>query len=171
MESDKTIKGLFKVYDRLFQEHGVKGTLLEIGVYQDGSLEYALEKEFKIVGIDINTNSKCPEGADLHIMNQGDPEALKKLSEQYGGWDVVIDDGCHIAPFVETSFDALWPHTRKMYVIEDWEVVYMWPDHREGWIKLLNRLISDKESIGYTTLEMVVDYRPEHRKSYICMVR
>lgn len=169
--SDKEEKGLFNVYDRLFKEHNVSGTLLEIGVYQGGSLKYALDRGFRVVGIDVNTSSVCPEGADFHLINQGDPEALKKLSEQYGGWDVVIDDGCHIAPFVEASFDTLWPLTRKMYVIEDWEVVYMWQDHRPEWLRLLNRLIADKESLGYTTMEMVVDYRPEHRKSYLCMVK
>lgn len=170
-DSDKEVKGLFKVYDRLFKEHDVKGSLLEIGVYKGGSLAYALDKGFTVVGIDIQTDGGLPKDAHLHIINQSDSEALRTLSEQYGGWDVVIDDGCHIAPFVETSFKALWPFTRKMYVIEDWEVVYMWPEHREGWLKLLNWLISEKESIGYTTMEMVVDYRPEHRKSYLCMVK
>jgi len=169
--SDKEEKGLFRVYDRLFKEHNVSGNILEIGVYRGGSLEYALDTKLfsKVVGIDISPSAVCPEGAFLHQTNQCDVEALNKLSEQYGDWDVVIDDGCHLAPFVEVSFDTLWPRTRKMYVIEDWEVLYMWPD--SGWLKLLTRLIADKESLGYTTLEMVVDYRPEHRKSYLAMVR
>lgn len=171
--SDKEDKGLFKVYDRLFHDHAVTGNYLEIGVYNGGSLSYALDKGIfdKVVGIDVSPVAVCPPGAELHNINQGDPESLRKLSDQYGGWDVVIDDGCHIAPFVETSFDTLWPLTRKMYIIEDWEVVYMWPDAREGWMKLLPRLIADKEILGYTTMEMVVDYRPEHRKSYLVMVR
>jgi cephalosporin hydroxylase len=111
----------FDIYDRHFERfRGKRLRVLEIGVDHGGSLQ--LWKKYfgadaKIVGLDINAH--CADYAEdrieVRIGNQANVELLKSL----GIFDIVIDDGSHRLQDQLASFEALWPNTRSVYLIED----------------------------------------------------
>jgi hypothetical protein len=111
----------FEIYDRHFERfRGKRVRVLEIGVDHGGSLQiwkryFGLEAQ--IVGLDLDP--RCAEYAEdriqVHIGNQADVALLKSL----GKFDIVIDDGSHRLQDQLASFEALWPHTRSVYLIED----------------------------------------------------
>jgi hypothetical protein len=171
--SDKEIKGLFKVYDHIFKEHNVSGNILEIGVHQGGSLEYAKSTGLfnKVVGVDIKPSPVLSEGIDFHNINQSDGNALKKLSEQYGGFDVVIDDGCHIPSFVIESFNALWPVTRKMYVIEDWDIIYDEDNLTHDWVTFISSILCGWNRLKYARVDISFNTNNPSRHSYLAVIK
>jgi hypothetical protein len=115
-----------EIYERYFARFvGTKVSVLEIGVSHGGSLQ--LWKEYfgphaLIWGIDIDP--QCSEYANEPriyslTVNQADLCDLVSFREICGPFDIVIDDGSHIQAHQETSFKALWPDTRNVYLIED----------------------------------------------------
>jgi len=83
----------------------------------------------RIVGIDIHDKSGLRERRiDIRQCDQTDGRALKKLSEEYGGFDIIIDDGSHINQHVITTFEVLFPLLRPngIYAIEDTQTA-CWP--------------------------------------------
>lgn len=111
----------FGIYDRHFDRfRGKRIRVLEIGVDHGGSLQ--LWKSYfgpdaRIVGLDIDPRCKGYEEAqiEIHIGNQSDVALLKSLGE----FDIVIDDGSHRIQDQLASFEALWPKTRSVYLVED----------------------------------------------------
>ncbi|MGA8233729.1 MAG: hypothetical protein WB795_19800 [Candidatus Acidiferrales bacterium] len=59
--------------------------------------------------------------------------ALIRLSREYGGFDIVIDDGSHLNEHVIKSFQVLFPLLRQngIYVVADTETAY-WPTWAGG---------------------------------------
>lgn len=122
-------------------------TLLEIGVKHGASLllwrDYFLKA--KIVGVDIDI-SRATSGLGvlnvvgtpairLHQADQANRAelALIALMEAPDGFDIIIDDGSHLAKDAAASFEALFDKHLKpggLYCIEDWGVGYRgnWPD-------------------------------------------
>ena len=112
-------------------------TLLEIGVHTGGSMRLwrAWFPESVIVGLDHDISQTAPiEGVHLREGDQSDPAVLEALVAEFGGFDVVIDDGSHIWDHQQLAFAHLWPYTRRWYAIEDLETCYpglIRPDHSE----------------------------------------
>jgi len=114
--------------------------LLEIGVggYRDsrfGGESLRMWKAFfpnsRIVGIDIEDKTHLRQKRiDIRQCDQTDAEALTKLSSEYGGFDIIIDDGSHLNQHVIATFHVLFPLLRDggFYAIEDVQTSY-WP----GW--------------------------------------
>lgn len=111
----------FDIYDRHFERfRGKRIRVLEIGVDHGGSLQI-WKKYFghdaEIVGLDIDP--RCAQYVEsqieVRIGNQSDWSLLKTL----GVFDIVIDDGSHRLQDQLASFEALWPSTRSVYLIED----------------------------------------------------
>jgi hypothetical protein len=104
-------------------------SILEIGV--ESGLSLKVWHEFfpnaRIFGIDINPEcAKLNDNANrivVKIGNQADSDFLRKISQQAGGWDIIIDDGSHIAKDQIYSFNVLFPFLRDngIYVCEDLE--------------------------------------------------
>ena len=111
----------FHIYDRHFDRwRGKSPRVLEIGVDHGGSLQ--LWKHYfgdgaRIVGLDIDPGCAmyAESQIEIHIGNQADVTLLKSL----GQFDVVIDDGSHQLQDQLASFEALWPKTSGVYLIED----------------------------------------------------
>lgn len=86
-----------------------------------------------IVGLDID--EKFVPGARIAVRkgDQADPQLLLDLVEEYGQFDIVIDDGSHVSEHVLASFDVLFPAVapRGLYVIEDLHAAYL-PDFAGG---------------------------------------
>ena len=119
-------------YDRhLGRFRGQLVRVLEIGIHQGGSLQvwkaYFGERAI-IHGIDIDP--RCAGIAEdrivPHVGDQADAGLLRRVVEEMGGVDVVIDDAAHrsgpqIASF-ETLYPLLSPHG--VYVCEDTRASY-----------------------------------------------
>lgn len=126
-------------YERHFESRRAQNLkILEIGVNSGHSLR--LWRDYfpgsDIHGLDINPNI-CRELGDritVHIGDQSDVELLKKLSREYGPFDLVLDDGSHVNEHILTSFRTLFPlmPPESLYAIEDTRCTYVGVD--SGWI-------------------------------------
>jgi hypothetical protein len=112
--------------------------VLEIGVGGYGDLDMggaslcmwkAYFRKSRIVGIDLYDKSHLSERRiDIRQCDQTDSEALARLSREYGGFDIIIDDGSHLNEHVIKTFQVLFPLMRQngIYVVEDTQTAY-WP--------------------------------------------
>ena len=117
--------------------------VLEIGVggYEDagqGGASLRMWKSYfrrsRIVGIDLYDKRHLSEDRiDIRQCDQTDENALRQLSSEYGGFDIVIDDGSHINEHVIRTFEILFPLLRPegIYVVEDVQTAY-WPSYGGG---------------------------------------
>jgi hypothetical protein len=129
----------FPVYEAHFERFRNRHvTIFEIGVGEGGSLDLwrAYFGPFAIiVGIDIYPRCKQLEGDQIHIRigNQTDLQFLAGIVEEFGVPDIVIDDGSHLQPHINTSFDFLYPQVAKngVYLVEDLHAAY-WGNHGGG---------------------------------------
>jgi hypothetical protein len=133
-ESDKWLH-YFPFYEELLANHvGSPARVLEIGVQRGGSLRTwrrYLGDRAVIVGIDIDpacaAHDDPANGINVRIGSQGDPKLLKAVAAEFGPFDVIIDDGSHIASDIAASLnhlfgDALRPGGK--YLIEDTHALY-----------------------------------------------
>lgn len=91
-------------------------------------------RKSRIVGIDIYDKSQFREPRiDIRQCDQIDAETLTRLSHEYGGFDIVIDDGSHLNEYVIKTFEILFPLMRPqgIYVVEDTQTSY-WPSWGGG---------------------------------------
>jgi len=145
----------FDIYDRhFFKWRGKPVRLLEIGVWQGGSLDLWRKyfgPQATIFGIDIDPD--CAARADhpnqVRIGSQDDPEFLDRVVDEMGPPDIVLDDGSHIGRHQSASFHALFPRLAEggLYVIEDLCTSY-WPSHEGGF---------RKKSSGIELAKQVID--------------
>ena len=122
------------IYDRSLGPYaGSAVRMLEIGVYQGGSLD--LWRKFLgpgavIFGIDIDAGCAQFDGiaGKVRIGSQDDPVFLRKIVQEMGGLDIVLDDGSHVASHQRASFEVLFPllSDSELYIIEDLHTSY-WP--------------------------------------------
>ena len=123
----------FSVYDKVFSPYvGQKITFIEIGVLEGGSL--FMWREFfgpqaRIIGVELSPQAKRWEddGFEIFIGSQSDPDFWKKLSEQVGDIDIVLDDGGHTYEQQIITAECLLPHIRDggLLVTEDTHTSYM----------------------------------------------
>lgn len=128
---------------------------LEIGVSAGGSLELwrrYFGAQATIVGIDIDP--ACAARVDpqniVRIGSQDDPGFLRKVIDEFGAPDVVLDDGSHIGRHQRASFEVLFPLLKDdgLYIIEDLQTSY-WPDWEGGYrrkgsgIEYVKQMIDD----------------------------
>jgi hypothetical protein len=126
----------FPIYERYFTPFRNRHVnVLEIGTGQGGSCH--MWKTYfgpaaRIVTIDIRDD--CPDLEDDQIKvrtgDQSDPVFLQSLLNEFGEFDIVIDDGSHQMAHVNATFEYLYPRIAKdaIYFIEDLHTSYL-----EGW--------------------------------------
>ncbi len=109
----------FDIYEKHFARfRGKSPRVLELGVDHGGSLQ--LWKRYfghgaEIIGVDIEPLACFTESQiETLCLNQTDPNLAG-----YGPFDIVIDDGSHVAEHQMASFDILWPRCTGVYLIED----------------------------------------------------
>lgn len=121
-----------------YRELAVKVLEIGVGGYQSpdaGGESLRMWKHYfrrgLIYGLDIVAKTGIAESR-LHVVqgDQGDARFLDSMARELGPFDIVIDDGSHIARHIITSFNALFPHVRPggLYAVEDLAMAY-WP----GW--------------------------------------
>jgi demethylmacrocin O-methyltransferase len=120
----------------------------------------------RIVGIDIYDKTHFREKRiDIRQCDQTDADALRRLSEEYGGFDIVVDDGSHVNEHVVKSFQVLFPLLRPggIYSIENLQTAY-WPswgggiDNPRSSMSFFKTLIDGLNHADYP----VEHYEPNH---------
>jgi hypothetical protein len=123
--SDKGRLGYGDVYEIYFRNlRDSPITLLELGVWQGASLRawHDYFPNATIAGLDNQCfPDDLPEGIVVHAGLQNDKVVLDQLVEQYGGFDIVVDDCSHMWLDQQESWEMLWKHIKPggYYVIED----------------------------------------------------
>lgn len=120
----------FEIYTRHLKKYRyLPLKMLEIGVYKGGSLtmwKRYFGPESIIVGVDIDPDCKKHERTDngifVRIGDQTDTDFLAAVSEEFGPFDVILDDGGHTTMQQIISFGALFRSSLKehgCYMVED----------------------------------------------------
>jgi SAM-dependent methyltransferase len=149
-------KHYFPAYERHFAKFvNTDVTFLEIGCFRGGSLQMwkrFLGPHARIVGIDIDPNCASLEEDQIKIRigDQSDHTFLASLVDEFGPFDVVLDDGSHIMAHIKASFDFLYPRVSRngVYFVEDLHTAY-WDEYggglrRDGsFIEFCKNLIDD----------------------------
>lgn len=132
--------GLIDVYEMMLDpiKHNSDVVLLEFGVFYGESMRYYRDffthPDAKIVGFDHQPTEFYgePHGRPyvfppthnvfLEQGEQRELEDVKRVCDQYGPFDVIIDDGMHDYPYpTEDVFYQTWPYVKEggFYFIED----------------------------------------------------
>lgn len=116
-------------YEKLLNDYRDKPIkYLEIGVFNGGSIkafrEYFHNSEC-ILGLDIDNDCKKYEDISNNIFVEiGDAtkaDFINKITEKYGKFDVILDDGSHLNTDVFKTFELLFPllNDNGLYIVED----------------------------------------------------
>ena len=117
-------------YEMFFEgNRDQKIKIFEIGVDKGHSVK--MWKEYfpnaEIYAIDIVDKTEYQEDRiTIGIGSQNDPEFLNNFNEQYGPFDIIIDDGSHINSDMTFSFNHLFPllNAGGLYIVEDIHASY-----------------------------------------------
>jgi len=146
----------FPIYEKHFSSWRNKNvTFLEIGIQRGGSLQM-WQKFFgplaTIVGVDIDKTCESHAEDNIHVRigDQTNIQFLKSLVDEFGPFDIVLDDGSHKMEDVYKTFEFLYPKISKngIYVVEDLHTAY-WEEFGGGlnvektFINLSKNLIDD----------------------------
>lgn len=115
--------------------------MLEIGVFRGGSLDMwrrFLHPDSTIVGIDIDPACVRFDNASakvhVRIGAQQDAAFLRGVINEFGPFDVILDDGSHRTSHMVDSFRFLFPNAlapKGIYLVEDAHSNY-WTSHRNS---------------------------------------
>lgn len=122
----------FDIYHRhLAQFRDQAVTLVEFGVLHGGSLQMwkrYLGPRARIVGVDVNPVCKAVEEdqVSVRIGDQGDREFLRRLVDEIGTIDIVIEDGGHYMTQQIATFEELYFRMPEygLYIAEDVHTSY-----------------------------------------------
>jgi hypothetical protein len=122
----------FPIYHRhLDRFRGKPVRLLEIGVYRGGGLDMwsrYLGPDAKLVGLDIDEAAvRAVRGRFPVVLgDQADPDVLLRINEQYGPFDIVIDDGGHTMRQQIVTAETLFPllNDGGVFLVEDTHTSY-----------------------------------------------
>lgn len=124
----------FSTYERHFGRFvNLSPRILEIGVDAGNSLlmwQAYFGPNATIVGIDINPGcrmiGRLRGNIWVRIGDQGDTAFLKQVVDEFGPFDIIVDDGGHDQGKVHQSFTFLWPHLdhNGVYLVEDTHAGY-----------------------------------------------
>ena len=133
-KTDKIEHGYIKIYEKYFENlRDQKLKILEIGIADGKSLLTWADyfKNSTIVGIDIHKidiqkKKLDRDNIEIHQGSQSDGKFINKIINQYGNFDIIIDDGSHLKKDVIKSFHLLF-HCLKndgLYIVEDMQTSY-----------------------------------------------
>lgn len=124
----------FEIYDKHLKKFRNKEnvTLMEFGIFQGGSLdmwENYFYNNLKIIGLDINPNCKKLEDANKQVIigDQEDRTFLKKVMQETGEVDLVIEDGGHEMNQQINTYLEVFPFVKEdgIFLIEDLHTSYL----------------------------------------------
>ncbi len=129
----------FPIYERFLSRFvGSRVRVLEIGVFRGGGIDLLadyLGQDAHLVGFDIDPTARdlTDPRFPVFIGDQANPEDLRRVHEEYGPFDVIIDDGGHTVNQQITSAEVLFPllDDGGVYLIEDVHTSY-WDDYQDA---------------------------------------
>ena len=121
------------VYERYFQAFvGRRINFLEIGAGQGGSSRMWAQlfgPTASIVSIDIREECRAFETdqVSIRIGDQSDQIFLQSLIDEFGAFDIILDDGSHVMSHVNATFDFMYPRMQRdaIYMVEDMHTSYL----------------------------------------------
>ncbi len=124
------------IYHRHLKKYrGTPVVVVEFGIQYGGSSQMWREyfgPDAKIYGVDIDPRCKAweEESFQVFIGDQGDPDFLRRIADEIGPVDVVIEDGGHFPLHQITTFEVFYPRIRRggVFLIEDLHTSY-WKDY------------------------------------------
>lgn len=144
--------------------------MMEIGVLGGGSLEMwrrYLHPESTIVGIDVDPNAKQHEDTaqrvHVRIGGQQDVSFLQNVVTELGPFDVIMDDGSHMASHMVQTFRYLFANglaSGGIYIVEDIHANYwtLLRDSRMSFVDFTKWLI-DAMHAHYQSTDTELDFR------------
>lgn len=152
--SDKQARhGYGDIYDPIFTPFRLRPVrILEIGIDGGGSLlawaKYFTHKDTRIIGVDIHDRGFLSPDPRIETIygDASQPDFLRHLP---GPFDIIIEDGSHLASHQITAWEWLWLQLAPggVYCCEDLHVVHS-PQHRDMHIDFLdyvNRLAHEMQ--------------------------
>lgn len=144
--TDKVTHGYLPTYTAIADEVGPQGRVCEIGVWRGDSLRMwqTLFPAGVVVGVDIAPTAVWPEGTVRVVCSQDSPQ-MPELVADYGPYDLIVDDGCHLGQPTKDAFGLLWPLVKSggRYVVEDWMVSFWpsWADKRPSMREVVSEFL------------------------------
>jgi hypothetical protein len=117
-------------YEQYFSKlKNEKIKILEIGIQNGYSLKTWCEyfPNAEVYGVDIvNCSHLDNDRIKTFICNQTDLDMLNTINENYGPFDIIIDDGSHVSNHMVTTFNHLFPLLKPngLYIVEDLHCCY-----------------------------------------------
>ena len=157
-KTTKNRDGFLAIYDKYFADIANKKiNILEIGIDDGESLR--LWREYfpnaNIVGLDIFSKDFKISGVKMFQGDQSNISDLKKVTDLYNNFDIIIDDGSHVSKQTIKSFYYLFDFLNEngFYVVEDLQTSYL-PNFGGSRINLkkytsMNFIKSLTDSINY----------------------
>ena len=111
--------------------------ILEIGVLRGESVKMWKDYFYRsqIIGVDIDSNCQQyeEERINIEIGSQIDDDFLKRVSNKYGPFDMILDDGSHMNSHQIFSFEHLFKtiNSGGVYIVEDCCTSY-WEEYDGG---------------------------------------
>ena len=145
----------FPIYEAIFGPLRTKPLrILEIGIWHGASLklwrQYFEHPKTIIVGVDVLP--ECLQfdapaaGVHIRIGSQADPAFLKRVVQEFGPFDLIMDDGSHHSSHVIASFNHLYADGLKdtgIYFVEDLHANYWhpWRDSKKSFLDVCKELL------------------------------
>jgi len=158
----------FPIYEKHFKPLTDKPIkMLEVGILDGGSLQMwkdYFHPDSIIVGIDINPeclkHKYDSSNIKIRIGDQSDPVFLQSLVDEFGEFDLVLDDGSHHVDHVNKTFQFLFPKIAEdgIFFIEDTHAAY-WGSHGGS--------IDHPESINNVAKKMIDIINADHTRGQL----
>jgi len=178
--TDKGMNGYMPLYHDIVDYLGPAARVVELGVYQGGSLklwQQLFPESPAIVGVDNDTTARWPPGTVRVLADQADPELRHQLSAISPEYDLIVDDASHLGQLTYQSFANLWPLIRPggLYVIEDWQVGFPdWTGHDDSMrtmarnlLDLLAQPMAETRHINYSHGQIVIQRKTDEELAQV----
>jgi hypothetical protein len=170
----------FPIYEAIFGPIRRKPLrILEIGIWHGASLKlwrkYFEHPDTVIIGVDVLPDcvrfDAPTEGIHIRIGSQADPAFLKRVVEEFGPFDLIMDDGSHHSSHIIESFNHLYVDGLKdtgIYFVEDLHANYWhpWRDSRKSFLDVCKELLEHMHAQYRSTspIDFLID-KPSFRQT------
>jgi len=165
VHTDKEEHGILAIYEERFagwRERPV--SYCEVGVFEGGSLEWAsrffANPDVRIVGLDIDLPQVTFEDQRISLIrcDQNDGRNLARVGVTVGPFDLIVDDGSHLARETTTTMTFLWPFLRPggWYAIEDWNAGFTHHPMYRGMETVVTQIVRDQQNWGVSEMALLV---------------
>lgn len=124
----------FHAYERHFGRYvGHDVVMVEIGVQSGGSTKMwraFFGEKLRYFGLDVNRHTQQfqdpANNIEIHFVDQGDRDSLRKVIEKLPKADIILDDGSHFFKHQINTFEVMFPYLKEggVYCCEDTHTSY-----------------------------------------------